>query len=408
MLVLDGSYSMAYRPTDKTRFERAKELARQIVEESPQGDAFTLVLMSSPPRVVVGTPALERGAIVREIDNLRLPHTAADLPATIAAIRRGGRRRPARESAAGPARGLFPDRPAARHLGAEAVARPPRPSSCSRPTNLARRRRLCLIDLGQPLAENLAVTGLRAADPLLTVGRSVQLEAELKNFGRQARRRQPVELLVDGRRIEQKEVDIGRRRHGVGGFSYRFDAPGDHADRGPRRRRRPGRRQSPFSGGAGAAGDSRVVHRRPSVGPAVPRRGRLPGRGAWRRKAGEPTTPLVQAEVAAESALMDRNLGGYDCVFLCNVAQFTASEARVLGRLSPKRRQPGVLSRRPGAGRPLQPRTGRGRAGQGRAAAASCPPDSARWSIGRSSASIRWAIAIRSCSRFAAAARPAC
>ena len=41
VLVIDGSYSMAYRPTDKSRFERAKELAARIVDESPPGDAFT-------------------------------------------------------------------------------------------------------------------------------------------------------------------------------------------------------------------------------------------------------------------------------------------------------------------------------------------------------------------------------
>ena len=35
-------------------------------------------------------------------------------------------------------------------------------------------------------------------------------------------------------------------------------------------------------------------------------------------------------DVAPESAILERDLGGYDCVFLCDVAQFTASEARVL------------------------------------------------------------------------------
>ena len=49
LLVIDGSYSMGYKPTDKSRFERAKQLATQIVEESSQGDAFALVLMASPP-----------------------------------------------------------------------------------------------------------------------------------------------------------------------------------------------------------------------------------------------------------------------------------------------------------------------------------------------------------------------
>ena len=77
---------MGYKPTDKTRSERA-ELARQIVEQSPQGDAFTLVMMSSPPRVVVGTPAVESGTIIKEIDHLELSQAGADLPATIRAIR---------------------------------------------------------------------------------------------------------------------------------------------------------------------------------------------------------------------------------------------------------------------------------------------------------------------------------
>ena len=76
-------------PTNRPRpaFDRAKELARQIVGQSPQGDAFTLVLMSSPPRVLVAAPALDPAEIIREIDALRLPQTTADLPATIAAVR---------------------------------------------------------------------------------------------------------------------------------------------------------------------------------------------------------------------------------------------------------------------------------------------------------------------------------
>ncbi len=35
-------------------------------------------------------------------------------------------------------------------------------------------------------------------------------------------------------------------------------------------------------------------------------------------------------DIAAESAVLERNLGDYDCVMLSNVAQFTASEARLL------------------------------------------------------------------------------
>src|SRR5689334_10476553 len=37
VIVLDGSFSMAYRPNDKTRFDRAKEIAARIVDESAEG-----------------------------------------------------------------------------------------------------------------------------------------------------------------------------------------------------------------------------------------------------------------------------------------------------------------------------------------------------------------------------------
>ncbi len=47
--------------------------------------------------------------------------------------------------------------------------------------------------------------------------------------------------------------------------------------------------------------------------------------------AGELAVPsVIEPEVVAESGLVERDLARYDCVVLCNVAQFTANEARVL------------------------------------------------------------------------------
>ena len=49
------------------------------------------------------------------------------------------------------------------------------------------------------------------------------------------------------------------------------------------------------------------------------------------RRGATPTAPRrSSSDVATESAVQERNLGHYDCVMLSNVAQFTASEARVL------------------------------------------------------------------------------
>lgn len=328
MLVLDGSYSMAYRPTDKTRFERAKELARQIVQESPQGDAFTLVVLSSPPRVVVAAPALDPAEIVREIDNLWLPQTTADLPATIAAIRRvveDAQRENPRLSR----HEVYFLTDMQRVTWAPKLSEAATTEFLEQTQALADAAMLYLIDLGQPAAENLAVTRLQAADSLLTVGREVQLEAEIKNFGRQSHKRQSVELLIDGRRVEHKDVALEPNGVASARFAYRFDAPADHAIE------------------VRAEGDALEVdnHRylaapvRPSIR-VLCVEGRPSGR-SFRGAAdylavalspqSQKTGPgVIQAEVAPESALLDRNLAAYDCLFLCNVAQLTASEAHTL------------------------------------------------------------------------------
>jgi hypothetical protein len=328
MLVLDGSYSMAYQPTDKTRFDRAKELARQIVGQSPQGDAFTLVVMSSPQRVVVAAPALDPAEIIREIDALRLPQTTADLPATVAAIRQvvdGAQRENPRLTH----HEIYFLTDMQRITWAPKLSATAAAEFLEQSQTLADTAMLYLIDLGQPSAENLAVTRLRAADSLLTIGQDVQLDAEIKNFGRQSRRRQPVELLVDGRRVEQKEVDVAPNATATARFAYRFDTPTDHAVE------------------VRAMGDALDVDNHRYLAAPVRQAIRvlcIEGRPSGRSFRGaadylavalspqpqKTGAALVQAEVATESALLDRNLAGYDCLFLCNVAQFTASEAHAL------------------------------------------------------------------------------
>jgi len=57
ILVVNGSFSMGYKPGEKSRFDLAKRYARDIVARSSQGDGFSLVLMSDPCRVIVGSPA---------------------------------------------------------------------------------------------------------------------------------------------------------------------------------------------------------------------------------------------------------------------------------------------------------------------------------------------------------------
>jgi hypothetical protein len=330
LLVIDGSFSMGYRPTDKSRFDQAKELAARIVEESPRGDGFTLVLSGAPPRTVVRTPVFEPRDFLREIENLKLPHATSDLRATLEEVERvltdARREQPRLQRAAiyflsDLCRvGWLPehDSPAA---SAEIHQRTKR---------LADAADLVVVDVGQDDAENAAVTDLRTTEPFATVNREFPVEAVLKNFGRQVRPRQKVELWADGRQVRQQYVDLPPGEDVTVPFSdYRFESPGDHALEV--------RLQSDqldidnhryLSIPVKPAVQVLCVDGRPSGDPLRGATGYLatalapPGETSGQA--------AVHVDVVPESALLEAELAHYDCIFLADVAQFTANEAKVL------------------------------------------------------------------------------
>jgi len=328
VLVIDGSYSMAYKPTDKSRFERAKQLAEEIVDGSHQGDGFTLLLMADPPQVVVGSPSFGAKDFIDEIANLKLPHGGGDLPTTLAKVEqvlqtaRREHPRLTREEV------YFltdlgrtswaPD------LHGDAIA-----EFRERSRRLGDAASLTVLDLGQSGSDNLAVTRAAASEPLATVARDVSLEADIRNFGRQPRARQLVELFVDGRRAGEQFVDLEPGASKTVTFPYRFDLPGDRAVE------------------IRLAADLLDVDNHRWLALPVKDRIRVlcvdgrPAGAAFKGAAdylavalspqSDPTHPaLVQTQIVPEGALMDTDLAQFDCVFLCNVAQFTASEAQVL------------------------------------------------------------------------------
>ena len=82
VLVLDGSLSMAYAAGDGTRFEQAKTLAAQLVKDARRGDAISIVLMADPPKVVIGDPSPNHAEVLKEIEEVVMPHGGTDLTAS--------------------------------------------------------------------------------------------------------------------------------------------------------------------------------------------------------------------------------------------------------------------------------------------------------------------------------------
>lgn len=327
VLVIDGSYSMGYKPTDKSRFERAKQLAAQIVEESSQGDAFTLLLMASPPSVIVGSPAVEPRDFLEEIENLKLPHGGGDLPATLVLVEQVLK---SAEHSGLARKEVYFLTDLGRNSWVPDLKEAEANDYRGRIARLSQEASLVVVDLGQSGGENLAVTSIAANEPCATTMREVTFSAQVRNFGTQPRHHHLVEFHVDGRRIKEAYVDVAAGEQSPISFSHRFDAPGDHAVEvrlGP-----------DFLDIDNHRWLSVPVkdHLRVLCVNGKPAAGAMSGAAdyvalALNPDAGDVSVPsIVEPEIIPESALLERDLTRYDCIFLCNVAQFTSHEARVL------------------------------------------------------------------------------
>jgi hypothetical protein len=325
VLVIDGSLSMAYATAGTSRFDQAKLLAAQLVKDSRQGDAISVIIMGEPPRVVIGDPSPNLGEVQKEIAELSLTHGATDLNATFEAIDRV-----LDVSSIAQKEVIFLTdlqqtswrRPAA--TGKEGLDRIVAKLEARRPRSI-------IIDLaGTARSENRAVTDLRIETPVVTVGAITPIRAVLRNFGPSPASAIAVRLTVDGRVGPEQAVDLPVGEDVPVLFNHQFSAPGDHVveismDNDPlalddRRRLAVPVRESlnvllvdghfksePFE----AETDYLAQALTPSEG-----------------SPGQPG--LIRAEVVAESQLAGRELDRYDAIAICNLAQFSQVEVTAL------------------------------------------------------------------------------
>jgi hypothetical protein len=315
VLVIDGSYSMDYRRDEKSRFDAARELARQLVAEGKQGDGYTLVLMGQPPRVVIAQPAFAADDVNEELDNLRLAHAGASLPATLAEVETLLAKAAEHEPRLVRKRVVFFTDLQQATWGEVATA------DCrDRLARLERTASLALVDLGEPATANLAVASLEASQPIVTSRGEVTLSAEVVSFARQDMPRQAVEFLVDGQRIADERVDLPAGGRATVAASHRFDTPGEHvvevhlADDG-----------LPLDNRRWLSVPVREAVRVLAVG------GR-PGETHHVALALNPRQERGAIEVvqAPESTLVETDLSQFDCVILANIGRVSREEAGVL------------------------------------------------------------------------------
>jgi len=315
VLVLDGSYSMDFRPEAKSRFELAQQLAIQVAQDSRQGDGFTLLLMADPPRVAISEPAFDPRDVAEEIESLRLRHGGANLPMTLAEIGRILQKGEQQHSRLTDRKVCF-----FTDLGKTTWDDVASESCREHIGRLAEMATFVVFDVGQLDAENLAVTALGVRESLVTIARDITVESEVQNFGNRAQTCR-VSFFVDGQQVHTEKITVSPNDRSSVSFLHRFEIPGEHEIE------------------ARLAEDSLAVdnHRwfslpvRESINVLC-----IEGKSGAARfvsLALEPSKskrPRVRSEVRFEHALSEAELDRYDCVFLCNVGRFGRDESGVL------------------------------------------------------------------------------
>ncbi|MCI0637853.1 MAG: VWA domain-containing protein [Gemmataceae bacterium] len=210
--VLDGSLSMNLASDGKTLFDRARQMALDHVNQAPQGDGFSVLVMKDSPVWIVGEASPDARKVAREIEILRPSHGNAALPATLnmvaAKLMEASGRFPVQnvyfftDLQRATWLGLPP--PEARKEEADAKEKPPH-------LEINNRGRTAFIDLGREEASNTAITDLALDVPFVTTGAIVPVSATVQHFGAKDRKNVRIEILLGRAREAANDQPFGLR-----------------------------------------------------------------------------------------------------------------------------------------------------------------------------------------------------
>jgi hypothetical protein len=198
VLVLDGSLSMNARTSGgQTRFEKGIAAAEDLVRKSSPGDGFTVVFLDGPPRTIVPGPSNVQDRVLKEIQELKPSHAAADTAAVLSIVSDSLARSP-REYARRQVT-FFTD--LQRSAWANALPRPDEtiPEAWAQILKGKDGRKsadVAVVDLAGADVENLAVANLELGDALALLDTPATVTATIQNHGSTERRLVRLELLL--------------------------------------------------------------------------------------------------------------------------------------------------------------------------------------------------------------------
>ncbi len=191
VLLLDGSLSMSTKSGSESRFDRAQQMAREIVQHSSTGDAFNLCRIgNATSAVIIRRPARDPADVLREIDRVPLLDDAGDIAGAVRQIQE-----------------LLHEVPPAQPIEVYILSdfqstnwsgdTPAEESQLRQAMkDLAGRARLFLVDAGNRGSSNVALKSLQTPELVALTGRPFRVEVDIASFSADEETRS-LEVLVD-------------------------------------------------------------------------------------------------------------------------------------------------------------------------------------------------------------------
>jgi hypothetical protein len=353
VLVLDNSLSMGLKDeAGLSCFERARELAIKIVNQSPRGDGFSVLVMRESPTWAIAEPSQDPAKVVRELKSLQQADGNSSVPQTINAV----------AALVAEAPGFFDTREVYFLTDMQRsswITEAPTDSTKDKDERtrnslqeLQKRAGTIFVDVGRDNAPNVAVTdvafGVHSEGwrGYATTGTDTPIVATIQNFGTEERKNLRVELRIakvggNGEQpVEMRMVTWDRIPSLPAGekttlsFAHKFTAPGTY--------------------GAAVAVDHDGLEADDIRHVVIPVKETVPILLVNGKPAAEPrdrgteflrlalnpfTRPPMPKEMALRphivtpaqfAELNEDSLAQYDCIFLCDVDQLGTGEIRRL------------------------------------------------------------------------------
>lgn len=202
VIILDRSFSLGYEEAGRTRFDRAREAAMQIIAALRKGDQAMVILAGDDIERLTAEPTTNLQSLARQLADVQLGTGGADLPQALVEARR------VLEHADGSDRELYlvTDRQA--HNWRD-LSLPPGFTHFLRgrpPT------RFVVLPVGGEEADNVALEGIELDDPVPVRYQPTWVQVRLRNHGATPRAGMDVTLSMVGPGDGQRRLEEGGAR----------------------------------------------------------------------------------------------------------------------------------------------------------------------------------------------------